>query len=189
MISLKTNSAPILVAGKLPVPGPKSTQAATRFADKPARSPASPGSANAAAVEAGKVMGDVPKFLDAKKTPTAKQSAAAEKTTIAWRARCRITEKLAAKVKDPVKKAAIEKVAAVKETKHAAKTAPTASKSGSKIDLVAKLLKRASGCTTADILDATGWKAVNVPRQAELAGLKLTKKRDEKAGVTRYFGK
>lgn len=44
---------------------------------------------------------------------------------------------------------------------------------GSKTDMIAKLLTRAAGATTAQILEATGWKAVNVPRQAEAAGLKL----------------
>lgn len=57
---------------------------------------------------------------------------------------------------------------------------------GSKVDLIAGLLKRKGGCTTADVLKATGWPAVSMPQQAKAAGLKLRK--EKKAGeVTRYF--
>lgn len=56
----------------------------------------------------------------------------------------------------------------------------------SQADVIAALLTREKGCTAADIKKATGWKAVNVPRQAKASGLKLKQKRDD--GVTRYWG-
>lgn len=61
----------------------------------------------------------------------------------------------------------------------------TKSKS-SKVELIAGLLKRKEGCTSADVLKATGWPAVSMPQQAKAAGLRL--KKDKKPGeVTRYF--
>lgn len=48
-------------------------------------------------------------------------------------------------------------------------------KKGSKTAIVAGLLKRKGGCTTADILTATGWPSVSVPAMAAAAGLKLAK--------------
>lgn len=64
--------------------------------------------------------------------------------------------------------------------------APGKVKSGSKVALIADLLVRPQGCTTADVLAATGWPAVSMPAQAKLAGLTLRK---EKVGkVTTYYG-
>ena len=58
---------------------------------------------------------------------------------------------------------------------------------GSKLALVADMLKRKEGCTTAEVLAATGWPAVSMPQQARAAGLTLVK---EKVGkVTRYRAK
>lgn len=55
-----------------------------------------------------------------------------------------------------------------------------------KRDLAADLLRRPEGCTTQDILTATGWPAVSVPAIARASGLNL---RQEKTGrVTTYFG-
>lgn len=56
---------------------------------------------------------------------------------------------------------------------------------GSKVELIAKLLKRANGCTTADVLKACDWPSVSMPAQAKAAGLKLKKEKDGK--VTRYY--
>lgn len=56
----------------------------------------------------------------------------------------------------------------------------------SKIQVVADLLLQAGGCTTADILAATGWPSVSVPKQAQLAGLVLRKEKVDK--VMRYWG-
>lgn len=59
-------------------------------------------------------------------------------------------------------------------------------KSNSKVDLIGSLLLRPDGCTTADVLEATGWPSVSMPAQAKLAGLALRK---EKVGkVTKYWG-
>lgn len=56
----------------------------------------------------------------------------------------------------------------------------------SKADLIGKLLMRPEGCTTKDILEATGWPSVSVPAQAKMVGLTLRK---EKVGKeTRYWG-
>lgn len=71
-----------------------------------------------------------------------------------------------------------------------AKTAP-ASKStegvrpGTKLALVVEMLKRTEGCTTAEVLTATGWPAVSMPQQAKAAGLMLRKEKDGK--VSRYW--
>ena len=75
----------------------------------------------------------------------------------------------------------------VKKTKTARKAGGKI-KSGSKTEIVAKLLQRASGCTKDDILKATGWKAVGVMQQAKVCGLKV-KKEKEKGKPTRYFVK
>jgi hypothetical protein len=55
-----------------------------------------------------------------------------------------------------------------------------------KREIATGLLTREGGCTTRDILDATGWPSVSVPSIAEASGLTL---RTEKEGrTTRYFG-
>jgi hypothetical protein len=76
--------------------------------------------------------------------------------------------------------------------KQATKSAPSKAKavkapSGkTKAEMIGELLKRKSGCTTADVLAATGWPAVSMPQQATQLGLKLRK--EKKPGeVTRYF--
>jgi hypothetical protein len=56
----------------------------------------------------------------------------------------------------------------------------------SKKEIVGDLLMRAEGCTTKDILEATGWPAVSVPAQAKVVGLKLRKEKVDE--VTRYWG-
>ena len=61
----------------------------------------------------------------------------------------------------------------------------TAVKSGSKVALIADLLKRPEGCTTADVLKATGWPAVSMPAQAKAAGITLRKTKDGR--TTTYF--
>ena len=66
------------------------------------------------------------------------------------------------------------------------KAAKTDSKS--KVEIIAQLLKRPNGCTTAEVLEKTGWPSVSMPAQAKAAGLSL-RKHKEKGQVTRYFGK
>ena len=56
---------------------------------------------------------------------------------------------------------------------------------GSKLEIIADLLRRPEGCTTADILKATDWPAVSVPQQARAAGIKLRKEKRDR--VTVYF--
>lgn len=55
---------------------------------------------------------------------------------------------------------------------------------GSKNAMVAELLRRAKGCTTADVLEATGWPSVSMPAMAKAAGIKLLKEKNGK--VTTY---
>lgn len=55
---------------------------------------------------------------------------------------------------------------------------------GSKLETIVGLLKRPEGCTTKDVLKATGWPAVSMPQQAKAAGLTLKKEKD--GPVTRY---
>lgn len=64
--------------------------------------------------------------------------------------------------------------------------APKPVSSGSKAALIADLLLRAEGCTTKDVLAATGWPAVSMPQQAKVAGLLLRKEKVD--GATRYWG-
>lgn len=56
---------------------------------------------------------------------------------------------------------------------------------GSKAELIAKMLKRPNGCTTKEVLKATGWPTVSMPAQAAMAGLKLRKEKTDKG--LRYY--
>lgn len=55
-----------------------------------------------------------------------------------------------------------------------------------KAAMVAELLTRPGGCTTADALVATGWPSISMPATARTAGLALRKERVD--GVLRYYG-
>lgn len=57
----------------------------------------------------------------------------------------------------------------------------------SKNEIVAELLAKSEGTTKDEILEATGWPTVSVPRQAAWAKMKLVKEKID--GVTRYWGK
>ena len=61
----------------------------------------------------------------------------------------------------------------------------SAGRKGSKTELIAALLRRPEGCTTADVLAACHWPSVSMPQQAGLAGIQLRKVKDGK--VTRYY--
>lgn len=62
-----------------------------------------------------------------------------------------------------------------------------AGKAGSKVAIVAGLLQKPEGTTTAEILAVCKWPAVSVPAQAKAAGLSLRK--EKKPGdPTRYYG-
>lgn len=63
----------------------------------------------------------------------------------------------------------------------------TSSKKITKTDQIVKLLQRAEGCTTADVLKETGWPSVSMPQMAKAAGITLA---TEKTGrITRYWDK
>jgi len=66
--------------------------------------------------------------------------------------------------------------------------APSPAPSGrSKVHVISALLQRPEGCTTKEVLAATGWPSVSMPAQAKAAGLILTK--EKRDGATRYFGR
>lgn len=52
--------------------------------------------------------------------------------------------------------------------------------------IIVKLLKRAKGCTKADVLKATKWKAVGIVAQAKAVGVKVAKVITSD-GETRYY--
>lgn len=56
-----------------------------------------------------------------------------------------------------------------------------------KTAIVGTMLARPEGATLAELLEATGWPAMSVPRQADLAKLDLRKEK-EAGKPTRYFG-
>lgn len=73
------------------------------------------------------------------------------------------------------------------EAGRAARSRRSTGRSGpTKREIAANLLQRPEGCTTRDILDATGWPAVSVPAIAKASGLTLRQEKDGRA--TRYYG-
>ncbi len=85
--------------------------------------------------------------------------------------------------KKPSKKTS--KAAAKSKARTPVKAAATTEvRAGSKLAMIAELLKRTNGCTTKDVLAATGWPSVSMPATAKAAGLTLKKEKVE--GVTRY---
>ena len=57
---------------------------------------------------------------------------------------------------------------------------------GDKSALIETLLRQSQGCTTAEVLSATGWSAVSMPDQAKRLGVELRK--EKKPGEsTRYW--
>lgn len=95
-----------------------------------------------------------------------------QKNTVAKKSKAKTTKAKVAKLAKP------------------AKTKPVkAAKDGngqSKKELIATMLKRSGGCTTAEVLAATGWPAVSMPGVAKAAGITL-KKEKEKGQPTRYY--
>lgn len=84
-----------------------------------------------------------------------------------------------------------KKAATAKARSGKSKTPKTGKKSkigapreGSKLAIVGKLLARPEGCTTQDVLKATGWPSVSLPQQAKALGVTLKKEKD--GNVTRY---
>ena len=119
----------------------------------------------------------------------AKEKAAAAKEARAEQKAIRDAAKAAKKANGPAKPQGSPPVASTPKT--ATKTTPKAkpaseARKGSKTALIGDLLKRKEGCTTADVLKATGWPAVSMPQQAKAVGVKLRK--EKKPGeVTRYW--
>lgn len=99
MISTKTNT------GKLPLPERKYKGGVS------APTPVMVATLNAATIAAGETIGDVPDFMDRKKHPELNAPARAKTGTVAA---------LAARIQDPAKRAAVEKVDAEKAAKRAA---------------------------------------------------------------------
>jgi hypothetical protein len=85
------------------------------------------------------------------------------------------------------KKASKAKAKVVKAKTAKAKNSNGTGTRGAKTQLIAELLTRKSGCTTADVLAATGWTAVSMPAMAKACGLTLRKEK-EAGSVTKYFG-
>ncbi len=81
---------------------------------------------------------------------------------------------------------AVPKIPKVSAPKKSA-PAKNGKEGGSKTEIVAALLRRPEGCTTADVLKATGWPAVSMPAMAKAAGLTLRKEKN-KGSPTQYFG-
>jgi hypothetical protein len=79
-----------------------------------------------------------------------------------------------------IRKTAKAKVRAEKPTSGHAKTIQP----GSKLAVIDGLLRRKGGCTSKEICDATGWKAVSVPPTARRLGIKL--KQEKREGATYY---
>jgi len=100
------------------------------------------------------------------------------------------------RTKMATKKAATKKAATKKDaTKKAAtktKTKTSTGPRGEKTLKVKKLLEHKSGCTRAEVLEATGWPAVSMQAMAEACRLKLRQEKVEKNGDvrahTRYYG-
>lgn len=65
------------------------------------------------------------------------------------------------------------------------KASPQGIRPGTKLAIVAGLLQRAKGTTTAEVLKATGWPSVSMPQQAKAASITLKQEKDGK--VTRYW--
>lgn len=104
------------------------------------------------------------------------------------------------KTKTKAAKAAPKAKAAAKapkapKTARAPKIAPEAApkvavagvRAGSKTALIGEMLLRSQGCTTAEVLEASGWPSVSMPQQAKACGLALRKEK-EKGQPTRYYG-
>lgn len=94
--------------------------------------------------------------------------------------------KAAAKAKAPAKAKAKKADGAKAKKPAAAKAAKPKAKGSTKVEVIASLLKRKEGCTTAEVLKATGWPSVSMPQQAKAASLKLRKVKE--GSVSRYFG-
>jgi hypothetical protein len=128
-----------------------------------------------------------PKTKDANMTTKSKTTKAAKLAAQAAKITAKTKAKAAAKPESKIVKTA-KALAAKSAMKPAAAKPAKANGNGkeNKREICAALLTRAGGCTSRDLLDATGWPAISVPATAKASGLKLRK---EKVGkVTTYYG-
>lgn len=92
------------------------------------------------------------------------------------------------KTKTKTKVAKGTKVIKAKATKAVAtETDGRGPRIGTKTEIVASLLKRKSGCTAAEVLNATGWPAVSMPAMAKACGLELRRVK-EAGSPMQYYG-
>lgn len=91
-------------------------------------------------------------------------------------------KKMATKSKKAAKKSS--KKAAKKST---VKKAPSGQPRGKKTLEIKRLLERKSGVTRAEVLAATGWKAVSMQQMAKACGLKLRQEKEKGKRIS-YFG-
>ncbi len=80
------------------------------------------------------------------------------------------------------------KTAKPKGTVKVVKAKSNGARHGSKTEKVAALLARKDGCTSKEVLVATGWPSVSMPAMAKNIGVKLRREK-VKGQVTRYYGK
>ena len=73
------------------------------------------------------------------------------------------------------------------KTEHEGTNGHSGPRIGTKTAIVASLLTRISGCTTREVLEATGWPAVSMPAMAKACGLVL-RKHKEPGSPIQYFG-
>lgn len=109
-----------------------------------------------------------------------------KETKVATKAKAKTKGAAKAKVAKGNGKAAAKAAKAPKAAKKAAR-AKGEVKPGGKVEIIANLLKRKSGCTEAECAAATGWAKVSMGQQAAKAGLKLRKEKVS-GKATRYFG-
>ena len=89
-----------------------------------------------------------------------------------------------AEPKESVMRTSKQKKTATAKARKPVNGAGKTSAKGTKLELIASMLKRKEGCTAADAMKAVGWTKISMPAQAKAAGLKLKKEKDGK--VTRY---
>lgn len=133
--------------------------------------------------------GEVVHNPDASKTPRAKKPKANKPTVQSDGGATDedSTMRKSTKTKKTVAKKTAKKSAKANARKPAGKKVAAKPRGDSKTQKVGVLLKRAGGCTRADILKATGWPAVSVQQMAKTCGLKLRKEKEPGKPIV-YYG-
>lgn len=96
-------------------------------------------------------------------------------------------KKLAGKPPVSKKSGSSTKAPPAKKLASESRAKPAGASGQTKTAMIGEMLLRKSGCTTAEVLAATGWPAVGMPAQAKAAGLNLRKEKVQ-GEPTRYFG-